>query len=208
MQRMRAPARSGSLSCRPERRGLASGVLRRVRIGCLVVGVLVTGLAALIAPASALADGAPTLDEPSVGVGFRYGTDRLDLGFGVRGGYTLSPGLYLGGVFDYHVGQTNQTSWGEIDYRFWGLLGQVGYDFPVVESLVVRPALLLGLLGVDSDCADANTPAVCAHDVGIEGGLAGELFYAIDMVTVGTELRLLFGNWDAFVFGLNVGLIL
>jgi len=181
-------------------RGFSSCALAWVPV--LVVAGVLGGVA------EALAQEAPTVERTSVAAGFFYGTDELDLGFGARGGYTLGTGLYLGGALDFHMGREEELFWGEIDRKFWSSLAAVGYDLVLVESLVVRPQVQLGALGVIQDCPEADTPVNCDHDVGFEAALGGQLFYAIGVVTVGTELRLLLGNWDALVFGLDVGLIL
>ena len=89
----------------------------------------------------------------SAAVTVGWGTDFVgnapnvyNLGFGVRGGYTLGFGLYVGAQAIYYLGGSNSPKENEVKYSGNEiLLGvDVGYNLKV-DPVIVRPSLSLGL---------------------------------------------------------------
>jgi hypothetical protein len=78
-----------------------------------------------------------------------YGLNPYGFGIGARGGYTFRPNIYVGGVFEYFFGESESTTvllaTEESSANVWLLQAEVGYDFGVSRSLVLRPKLGLGL---------------------------------------------------------------
>lgn len=114
-----------------------------------------TVLAVLISATSAHAEEPFTANKFQAGGGLNYGIymgdDDLDppnpygLGLGVDLGYTLGPGVYLGGEFNYFLGGSKtdtgiETSWNVMQYGV-----EVGYDLGVSPELVVRPKAGIGM---------------------------------------------------------------
>jgi hypothetical protein len=78
-----------------------------------------------------------------------YASESMKLGVGVRGGYTLPMGLYVGGTFIYHLGSSAEGSSAlgtiESSARFIVSGAEVGYSIPV-GPVTVRPYAGVGLL--------------------------------------------------------------
>jgi len=115
-------------------------------------------LASIAAPASAQVrgDGRATSDKVSLAVALGYGfvvTDDGDLdgdanpyalGFGLRGGYTLDAGIYLGLLSQIYGGEKvgNDTVNGRI-YQM-NFAGELGYDLALGDTAVLRPSVAIG----------------------------------------------------------------
>jgi hypothetical protein len=146
----------------------------------------------------------------SVQLGPRFATDDVNFGLGLNGGYTLEPGVYLGALFDYYLGESESRPLG-IEYGFdvWFLMADVGYDFGVGDSLVLRPSISLGITGLHQSCeVPVGSPAsYCSDDTELEFVGAGGVnaFYALGRLTLGGEFRIFTGKFDGVWFGLNVG---
>ncbi len=83
----------------------------------------------------------PTAGHASVAGLLGYGfKDGLNLGLGVRGGYTLPMNVYIGGTFVYHLGKSE----GGADVNLFYVGPEGGYDIPA-GPVVVRPYLGLGV---------------------------------------------------------------
>jgi hypothetical protein len=82
-----------------------------------------------------------------LGYGFK---DGVNLGLGVRGGYTLPMNLYLGGTFVYHLGKSENDVSSNLYY--FGVEG--GYDIGA-GPVVIRP-----YLGLGAATAMASIPAI------------------------------------------------
>jgi len=150
---------------------------------------------------------AGTWNKPSASLGLRFATDNLNVGLGLHGGYTINPGIYLGGLFDYFFGESDEVFGAEYSFSAWMLMFEGGYDFGLVEGkLVLRPVLLLGVLGVTGEACVGNT-CMDDSDTDFEGGLGGHVIYLIDSFSLGGEMRLIFGDADAFVIGVNGGMV-
>jgi hypothetical protein len=70
----------------------------------------------------------------------------------------------VGGLFDFFFGETDETTVagvqvGKQSLNAWLLQGEVGYDFPVSTSFVLRPKIGLGVTELNGE-ACVMTPAV------------------------------------------------
>jgi hypothetical protein len=158
-----------------------------------------------------------TLEKVSGAIGVRYGSNDLNLGVGALVGYTLPQSIYLGGVFDYWFGKSQDYSaFGVVQTaksHGWNLFGEVGYDFGVLPALVLRPVLGAGVLHGDVE-ACTSVPlspvvqCVSGSSSNAAGLFGGQLMYLVgSSVHVGGELRIIVADSSAVVFGGNVGLI-
>jgi len=123
------------------------------------------GILAGILAAAGTYTGAAHAEGASAGVLLGYGfKDYVDLGFGVRGGYTLPMNLYLGGTFIYHLGKSDNINGVDISghIMYFGVEG--GYDIEA-GPVIVRP-----YLGLGDVIASVDVPQVCAPFVGCVGG--------------------------------------
>jgi hypothetical protein len=162
---------------------------------------ILTGLlfvAATFAASSALAvEPAPTAGHGSVGALFGYGfKDGANLGFGVRGGYTLPANVYLGGTFVYHLGKSTDTPYGSSSVNLFYLGAEGGYDF-AAGPVVIRPYLGLGMASVrvktpEIDMGPLLTmPATSASESRFAAWPGATLLYPIDNFFVGADARFL-----------------
>lgn len=177
---------------------------------------LIVGSAVVLACRPARADNqAFTMDQASLLATVEWGTNDLDLGLGARLGYTLSPGIYVGGMFDYWFGETQSEAipfgGGNISASAhgWDALAVAGYDFGPTPNVLLRP---FAGGGVIRESAEACTPGgtgteTCvsaSHSAGI-GTFGGLIAARIDPVMLGGEARLLVGDSTSFVIGADVG---
>jgi hypothetical protein len=101
-------------------------------------------------------DGKPITAGLLLGWGFKtdravgqLGADPYTLGIGLRGGYGLDFGLYLGGYFVYYIGSSRSgmssatATMGETHANYILFGAEVGYDWWVGDA-IVRPSLGLG----------------------------------------------------------------
>lgn len=130
----------------------------------------------------------------SVAVSLGWGTDfestfdynYYGFGFGVRGGYTLGFGLYLGAQAQYFLGGSGtvaNASGNEI------LLGvDIGYDIHVAP-VIIRPALGLGA-AVNPHQSDIDVDkSASVTDVDIYVAPGASVAYPIRNFFVGADLR-------------------
>src|SRR6185295_1853714 len=104
----------------------------RRKNSCFLIPLAVSAFLATIAiSGTAAAKPAFTWEKGQIQGGFRFGTDNLDFGVGVRGGYTLGMGLYLGGAFDYWFGDDDAFGPFDNNVSFWDLMFEAGYDFGI-----------------------------------------------------------------------------
>jgi len=124
--------------------------------------------AALIVSASvnvAHAEEGFTWNKPQVGAALGYGIwtgdgDINPYGFdlGLHGGYTLDMGLYVGGRFEYFLGESQGNS----NFGIWNLMAEGGYDIGIGENMVIRPQLGLGMANVHAKvCVAFLGPEQC-----------------------------------------------
>jgi hypothetical protein len=151
-----------------------------------------------------------TLERAQVSGGLRYGSEGLKFGVGARGGYTIDPGIYVGGLFDYWFGDSEETAvpgGGNITAKSsgWDMIGECGYDLGVAPTVVIRPFGGLGIIHGDTEVC---TPAGCIDASGSDaiGAFGAQaLFWLDDGFHVGAELRVMFSEEAAIVIGGNIG---
>lgn len=194
---------------RSGRQRLASGA-RAARLLCL--SLFAFALLALT-PAAASAMGNPfTQNRAQVAGGLRFGSDDLNVGLGIKGGYTLPMDLYVGGMFDYFFGEHDERTVGgvysEYSYSLWLLAPEVGYDFGITPEFMARPFGGIGIAAVNGEsCSRGPGFDLCNDfsdsDVGLTlGGLAN---YSLGPVFFGGELRFLLFEDEALILGVHVG---
>lgn len=130
---------------------------------------VVTGLAATAVSLPAGANEPATANSLQLGIGFRYGFELEDgdfnpwgSGIGLDVGYTLPNAVYLGGAFDYFLGEERETDGLTLDANIWQLMAEAGYDvgFGSGPFVVVRPKLGAGVAGLSSE--------VCVESLGCD----------------------------------------
>ncbi|HEX3595667.1 MAG TPA: hypothetical protein VHU80_11205 [Polyangiaceae bacterium] len=143
-------------------------------------------------------------------------------GLGLRGGYTLDMGLYLGGDFDYFFGESNDVGiaglgGASVGWNVWNIMAEVGYDFWVHKNGVLRPKLGLGVGSLHSHgCGNALTVGFCDGDSHSGFAIAPGVQYLhfFDNIYLSAELRYQTVSVSddpdpsAFVFGIGVGVAL
>jgi hypothetical protein len=179
----------------------------------LLVASLFAFAVLALAPAQAFALGNPfTQNRAQVLGGIRFGSDDLNLGLGLKAGYTLPMDLYVGGMFDYFLGEHEESTvngfHSEYTFSFWLLAPEVGYDFGIVPSLMVRPFGGIGLAAVNGEsCTQGPGVNICNDfsdsDVGLL--LGGLISYSVGPVFFGGELRFLLYDDEAVILGVHVG---
>jgi hypothetical protein len=116
------------------------------------------------------------------------GLNIYSLGFGLRGGYKVTPEIYLGAKFMYFIGDSidiptglGSTVSASIHEITFGLEG--GYDLAVAPKMIVRPLLGLGLGITSADPGSSDTDLYIS--------LGGAFHYDVtDDIYVGGELQL------------------
>jgi hypothetical protein len=139
-------------------------------------------IAVACSTSSAFAQQAFTQDKPQVSGHVAYGAWMGDgglnfyaLGLGARAGYTVNPGVYVGGLFDFFFGETEDTTGPVVlgiptvstksSGNSWLLEGEVGYDFALSPSFVLRPKIGLGITQLArEDCATAPLVGETCND--------------------------------------------
>ena len=190
--------------------------MQRLIVICLVALLLALGSATTAAAQNtALTAGKGTVSA-TLGYGIYVGEgdgNPYGLGLGVRGGYTLDMNLYVGGLFNFFVGETDSVGGVDSSARFIQIAAEVGYDI-AVESVVIRPSLGIGagifsvstsgsVAGVDLDSSDSETYLLLAPGANVIVPLGG--FF------VGGELRYFWipteDYGDGLLIAANVGAI-
>ncbi len=176
----------------------------------LVRYLLVLSLCLVGLPARA--DPAFTADHATISGGVRWATENLDLGVGVRGGYTLDMGVYLGAGFDYWFGEKEEQAvpppvGGTIsaEAHGWDLMGEVGYDIGVAPTIVIRPFGGLGVFHAEGEICSPffGCQEISDSEAAFEfGGLA---VFGFDGLNVVPELRVLIADEAAVLFGGSIG---
>lgn len=149
-----------------------------------------------------------------LGFGFE---DEAGFGIGARFGYSLRNNIYLGGLFQYHFGESNDANAlgvASADYHhniyYFGFEG--GYDFHI-DDVVIRPYMGLGP-GFYHQSGEACGPFVGCYDASdTEGEFAfwfgGAVHYYVSHDWfIGGDFRLPILDGDvyptlAFTGGLN-----
>jgi hypothetical protein len=144
--------------------------------------------------------------------GPRFGTDDLNLGGGLNGGYTLGQGVYLGGLFNYFFGESDEFLGAEYGFDAWFLMFDGGYDFGLADPFVLRATGALGLVTVHARfCVQPpGGPEDCDSETESEfaGAFGGNAIYDAGGLTLGGELRFFFGdNFQGVWMGFNIGAV-
>jgi hypothetical protein len=143
-------------------------------------------------------------------------------GLGLRGGYTLPVGIYLGGDFDYFFGESRSAGVSGIAgasgrVNVYDFMAEVGYDFWVHDAGVLRPKLGLGVgIGKVNACVNAvNLINVCGGDSssGFALGIGLQYLHFFDNIFLGLEGRYETVSIDgpdpsAIILGIGVGVAL
>jgi hypothetical protein len=112
--------------------------MRHLRIGIASAAFAFFGL--FSTRASAMGPSAALL----LGEGFK---DGYNFGAGVRAGFTLPLGIYVGGTFVYHLGKTEGGPGGDVKANLFYFGPEGGYEISA-GPLTVRPYLGLGYANV------------------------------------------------------------
>ncbi len=99
---------------------------------------------------------------------FVQGLSGLGRGFGVRGGYTLGFGLYVGATVTGHLGEGERARISGVAYenRHWEYLTSldIGYDFVAFHRWVIRLGTGVGLL-LDNARTTIGSATRSSHDL-------------------------------------------
>jgi hypothetical protein len=168
----------------------------------IAAGIVTIGTLLAVSPARA--EQAPTAGKVSIGALVGYGfKDGVNLGLGVRGGYTLPMNLYLGGTFVYHLGKSQNVGYGDstMNVYYFGVEG--GYDI-AAGPVVIRPYLGLGAV-----TAKVTMPSGTFLGVPVPGGSVSDtklgvwpgatLLYPLGSAFIGADARYLIrSEFNAF----------
>ncbi len=134
---------------------------------------------------------------------------------GGSGGYTLPFNLYLGGRFDYHLGEKEDLL-GDSFVRgsSWLLHLEAGYDLGLTKNVVLRPKVGLGPMQLVAKACleflggrecDSSTATAFSMAMGVEAPIElGPVYLSPE-----TRFNFYFGDAEAngFLFGLHVGAV-
>jgi hypothetical protein len=182
--------------------------------GCFVVAALTAALLGISNAAAAETDPA-TSGDIQVQAGARYGIELTSsdfklwqTGYGFTVGRTADDnGLYVGGSFDWYVGEryhfiAGDVSSPEVGGNYWQGMGQVGFDRALSRHWLWRPKVGAGvaglsvnkcvrLIGVDLTCqktkqytAALMPTAELIYDNGILLSLEARYALLFDTVTI------------------------
>jgi hypothetical protein len=172
-----------------------------------------------LSPTAARAQAHPpfTAERASGALGFRFGSNDLNAGVGALVGYTLPQNVYLGAVFDYWFGKSQDYSFFGVTQtakaHWWDVFGVGGYDFGVMPQLVLRPIVGIGMIHVNAEVCQSSpiSPVVqCVSSSGSDaaGLFGGQIMYLVgSTLHVGGELRIMVADDSAVVFGGNIGAV-
>lgn len=121
-----------------------------------------------------------------------FPSDPYGLGLGLRGGYALDFGLYLGGYFVYYLGSSqkggssvvNVSGESHANYIVFG--AEVGYDWWVGDA-ILRPSLGLGPALALTDATTINGQTKTVGDFALHPGMS--LVFPIDDWFLGGDFR-------------------
>jgi hypothetical protein len=131
----------------------------------------------------------------SMAVALGWGTDfesvdynLYSVGFGVRGGYTLDFGLYLGGQALYFIGDSVSVAGVEASGNELLLGVDVGYDIDVAP-LIIRPSLGLGAALTFSKSDIGKPEAASETNANFYVAPGATAMYPISNFFIGGDLR-------------------
>jgi hypothetical protein len=148
---------------------------------------------------SEMGSGGPGAEKRPISLGLLLGygvylgdgdVNPYGVGLGVRGGYTLDMGLYLGAQFVYFLGESESAAGMETSFNVMTLALEGGY-YIGVGPVIIRPSLLLGL-GITSFSMSGGPIAGMDVDDSSNDFLLGpgaSVIYPIDMFFIGGDLR-------------------
>lgn len=152
-----------------------------------------------------------------VGYGFAMDDNYADLnvysfGFGARGGYTFYPPIYVGGVFDFFIGESEDVTAPfvstEVSANAWLVQAEVGYDFGVSQSVVLRPKAGIGVTTVNAEICTGPILVTCPDDSESDFSFAPGLEIPIDLggLYIAPEARFnLVDDASGFIMAFGIG---
>lgn len=157
----------------------------------------------------------------TLGYGIYVGEDAGDTDFniyglalGVHGGYTLEQNVFVGGFFNYFLGESEDAEGLEVSANVMQIAADVGYDLGL-DAIIVRPSLGLGLAiamantsgsfaGMEIDESDSETELMLAP--------GARVMVPLEQLYVGGELRYFWmpgeDHSDGFLIAFNIGALL
>jgi hypothetical protein len=172
-----------------------------------------TGLA--LAAVTALAGAEDPFTEHKVqasghaGYGLLVGDGELNphaFGLGLRGGYTLDPHVYVGGLFDYFFGRSQESILGgnAVSARLWLAQAEGGYDLGLADWIVLRPKIGLGVARLSGQACYPVSAAdeVCESSGELRFAASGgaEALVDLGILFVAPEARFTFIDQASGVF--------
>lgn len=148
--------------------------------------------------------------------GFRYGVmqdDDADVdpwrtGLGLSLGYTTYDGLYVGGVFDYFLGETLSIGEFEVSANVWQLAGEVGYDFMLGSAVMLRPKVSAGVSTLNVECSPGCIGDGSDSYVGVAPGLTAQFYAGRVILAVDARYQLVFADPEtakALILSFGIG---
>lgn len=118
------------------------------------------------------AGGPVTADKAQLGVGIRYGfrANEGDInpwraGFGLDAGYTFTSAVYLGGTFEYFLGEAVEIFDTKVSAKALHFMAEGGYDLALDEHAVLRPKVGIGIANMS---VDGCSGAACGTSLGTD----------------------------------------
>jgi len=151
----------------------------------------------------------------SVSIGPEYASNDLNLGLGVRAGYTIRQSVYFGIVADYWLGTSQDATVPggatiKASAHAWDVMGDVGYDLAPSPTLVLRPYVGFGIYGAFGEACTsvpgaATTMCVDSHASKGAGAIGGQVLVDLGGINLGGELRIIIAGDTAAMLGGRVG---
>lgn len=190
---------------------------------------MATGL--LLLAGSAAAEEPWTAEQATISAQLEYGIFTGDdggtdlnpygLGLGLKGGYTLDMGVYVGGAFDYFLGGSEDVSVlgasAETSLNIWMLQAEVGYDVGLMPEGVLRPKLGLGITSPSGEaCVEIGSEERC-EDLDLDSKFSiapgAQFLYSLGggFITADARYNIVFtgdedGDANGFIIGVGGGL--
>jgi hypothetical protein len=164
--------------------------------------------------AAAHAEEAFTLEKPQVGIGLGYGLwagedigdyNPYGIGFAVHGGYTLPMGVFIGGNFDYFLGDSE----GDSSWNVYQFMVEGGYDIGLGPTAVIRPQLGLGYTTYHAEACFLDT---CIDASSSDPSIAPGVRFLMDFGSVYGHASARYnhpfsdGNADGILLGVGAGM--
>jgi opacity protein-like surface antigen len=155
-----------------------------------------------------------------IGYGFvldddNYGPDinPYSFGLGLRGGYTFYPPIYVGGLFDFFIGESDEAGvapFATVEYsaNLWLFQAEVGYDFGVSRSVVLRPKAGIGVTTVNAEACTQGLVVSCGDDSESDFSFAPGLEVPMDLggLYIAPEARFnIVDDASGFIMAFGIG---